>query len=313
MKLTTLIFSALAVLSAVPLTAQPAGPNADIVKATLLADTTAIKPDTTFTLGVLFKVQPGWHIYWRNPGSSGLATKVRWAMPEGSSVSDTLYPAPWAFTAPGDIVSYGYEDEILLMTEARLPASAKGEIELNAKASWLMCSDRCIPGKQDISLKLPVGDGQPANAELFAKYKKQLPKHVDGAPAGAKLTPGADGKVTVQIMVVAKAGEMLAAEDQHPDVRQVFFFPDNLDGAIIDTPKLSAPDGSVTIGGKMIKAYSKPATISYTLESGTAAPAPQRVAGVLVSQSFDSTGKSTGFEATEYDAAPAATKGSVRK
>src|SRR4051794_29301951 len=64
--------------------------NASIVQATMLADTTAVQPDTTFTLGVLFKVKPGWHIYWRNPGSSGLATKVTWAIPEGGSNSDTL-------------------------------------------------------------------------------------------------------------------------------------------------------------------------------------------------------------------------------
>lgn len=295
------LLTSLCVLTAAAANAQLNIPgdndNASIVQATMLADATAVQPDTTFTLGVLFKVKPGWHIYWRNPGSSGLATKVTWAIPEGGSNGDTLYPTPWAFTAPGDIVSYGYEDEVLLMTDARVAPNASGTVEINAKTRWLMCSDRCIPGKQDVSLKIPVGKGQPANAELFDKYRKQLPRHVNQLPAGVSVS-----KNQVTIPVTVNSGSMLAGEDQHPDLRRVFFFPDNIDGYVVETPKVSEPDASVTVGGKALKAYSKPATITYTAEPSGSATGPLRIAGVLVTQSVDSSGKAQPFEALEFDA-----------
>ncbi|MGI8908914.1 MAG: protein-disulfide reductase DsbD domain-containing protein [Candidatus Sumerlaeaceae bacterium] len=275
--------------------------NASIVGASLIANITAVQPETTFTLGVLFKVQPGWHIYWENPGTSGLATKVTWAVPEGGSVGETQYPAPIAFTAPGDIVSYGYEGEVLLMTEARVSAQAKGEVELNAKCRWLMCSDRCIPGKQDVSLRLPIGKGQPANEEVFAKYKALVPKLATAVPKGVEVKRNASGnKTSVEILVAATADAQLVAKDRHPDLHRLFFFPGNQDGVVIDTPQLSAAEASATGA----PTYQKPASIRFTMEpSASNAPAPTRVSGVLVRQVVGSGGKAAAPEFVELDLA----------
>jgi hypothetical protein len=46
------------------------------VKAELRADVSAVKPGEEFTLGVLLKIKPKWHIYWKYPGDAGLATAV---------------------------------------------------------------------------------------------------------------------------------------------------------------------------------------------------------------------------------------------
>ena len=35
-----------------------------LVKASLLADTTAIVPGKPFEVGVLLEMEPGWHTYW---------------------------------------------------------------------------------------------------------------------------------------------------------------------------------------------------------------------------------------------------------
>jgi thiol:disulfide interchange protein DsbD len=267
--------------------------NANIVKAELLADTTAVKPDTTFTLGVLFKVQPGWHIYWRNPGSSGLATKVTFAVPEGGSVGETLYPAPSNFTAPGDIVSYGYEEEVLLMTEARVAPNATGQVEINAKCSWLMCSDRCIPGKQNVTLKLPVAAPQAANQQVFAKYKALLPKASNTLPAGVSVkAAGSAGKTALQLTVAPPAGHLLVAESRHPDLHQLFFFPDNQDGWVMETPQVSAPSTSVQVSNAALKAYDSPATISIPAEpTGASTKGSPLLQGVLVKQVVGKDGK----------------------
>ena len=56
--------------------AAAAPPGKGLVTATLLADVDSVKAGKTFNLGVLLKIKPGWHVYWKNPGDSGMATKV---------------------------------------------------------------------------------------------------------------------------------------------------------------------------------------------------------------------------------------------
>ena len=62
--------------------AAPEGDVDNPVEAQLVADTTAMRPGTTFTLGVLLKLQPEWHVYWTNPGEVGYATTFEWTLPD---------------------------------------------------------------------------------------------------------------------------------------------------------------------------------------------------------------------------------------
>ncbi|TVQ70845.1 MAG: hypothetical protein EA363_07065, partial [Balneolaceae bacterium] len=38
----------------------------------------AMEESGVFWLGVDMKIKEGWHIYWRNPGDSGLPTTISW-------------------------------------------------------------------------------------------------------------------------------------------------------------------------------------------------------------------------------------------
>ena len=50
--------------------AEPAKNDAP-VKASLIADISNIRANRPFTIGVLLEIEPGWHVYWTNPGDSG--------------------------------------------------------------------------------------------------------------------------------------------------------------------------------------------------------------------------------------------------
>src|SRR5271163_108818 len=57
--------------------------------------------------GLYFKLDPGWHIYWSNPGDSGEPPKIEWHLP------DTIAPGAIEFPAPkrlplGPLMDYGY-------------------------------------------------------------------------------------------------------------------------------------------------------------------------------------------------------------
>lgn len=46
------------------------------------------------TAALCFRMDPGWHLYWKNPGDSGLAPEVVWELPEGWEAGPLEHPVP---------------------------------------------------------------------------------------------------------------------------------------------------------------------------------------------------------------------------
>ena len=126
--------------------ANPPAPS-DLVKAELVAEASAIAAGETLWLDLHLQIRPGWHIYWRNPGDSGLPTKIDWHLPAGFSAGSISWPVPEHFVQNG-IGNYGYAGETDLLVPIALPKDlAAGQtVDLDAEASWLACADICIPG-----------------------------------------------------------------------------------------------------------------------------------------------------------------------
>jgi thiol:disulfide interchange protein/DsbC/DsbD-like thiol-disulfide interchange protein len=153
-----------------------------LVKAELLADTNTIVPGKPFTVGLLLRMAPGWHTYWKFSGDAGLPTELKWKLPPGWKIGEIQWPIPLKTIDPGDIQTYGYVDEVLLMQEVTPPPKIENSpIELGADASWLVCEKICIPGGATLQLELPISaTNQPANTELFARYRRLLPQNWPG-------------------------------------------------------------------------------------------------------------------------------------
>src|SRR5947209_2777047 len=156
-----------------------------LVKAELLADTNAIVPGKPFTVGLLLRMAPRWHTYWKFSGDAGLPSELKWKLPPGWKIGEIQWPIPLKTIDPGDIQTYGYEDEVLLMQEIRPPTKLdSSSVKLSADASWLVCERICIPGGESLQLELPVSaTSQPANTELFARYRRLLPQNWPAASA----------------------------------------------------------------------------------------------------------------------------------
>jgi DsbC/DsbD-like thiol-disulfide interchange protein len=163
-------------------------------KVSLVAETDAARAGHSLTVGIRLQMEPGWHTYWRNPGDSGLPTRVKWALPAGFEAGELRWPYPERF-ASGPLVSFGYEHEVLLPVEIRVPAALEGrEVRLGARVEWLECQEVCLPGKAEVSLTLPVRAGAEPGPEAaaFAEARKRLPAaepawRFAAAPAGAAL------------------------------------------------------------------------------------------------------------------------------
>jgi len=154
----------------------------ELVKAELLADTTAIVPGKPFTVGLLMRMAPGWHTYWKFSGDAGLPTELKWKLPPGWKIGDIQWPIPLKTVDPGDIETYGYENEVLLMQEITPPSKlTDSSAKISTEASWLVCEKICIPGGATLQLDLPIAStSQPANTDAFARYRRLLPQNLPG-------------------------------------------------------------------------------------------------------------------------------------
>src|SRR5437867_372770 len=178
-----------------------------LVKAELLADTSAIVPGKAFTVGLLLRMAPGWHTYWKFSGDAGLPTELKWKLPQGFKIGEIRWPIPLKTIDPGDIETYGYENEVLLMQEIMPPSKIdESSVKLSADANWLVCEKICIPGGETLQLELPIStNSQPANTELFARYRRLLPQNWPGANAATAEWSRAGSDLRLKVASVALA------------------------------------------------------------------------------------------------------------
>jgi DsbC/DsbD-like thiol-disulfide interchange protein len=142
-------------------------------RARLVVSGERIEAGSSVILGVRFDIEPGWHIYWRNPGGAGLATEVQWKLPEGLEAGPLRWPLPVAFTQSEGIPGYGYEGSVVLASELRAaPGLDAASAVVGAGVSWLACKERCVLGSATLEAplnELPVDPGFKSWSERLAR------------------------------------------------------------------------------------------------------------------------------------------------
>ncbi len=174
--------------------------------------------------GLYFKLEPGWHVYWKNAGDSGEPPHVKWTLPAGVTASELEFPAPKRLPL-GPLMDFGYEDEVVFpysITASR--SAAPGPADLHAKLDWLVCREVCIPEKTELDLSRTVanqGSGVTAQdqLQLIRRFEALLPK-----PAPASFKP---------VFQAAGAGFRLAVTTGQRET-SVAFFPADQD--LVDNP-----------------------------------------------------------------------------
>lgn len=150
------------------------------ISVSLVSETAPIRPGETVQLALRLKPDKGWHTYWKNPGDTGLPTKLIWDLPQGFRAGEIEWPVPERIDFQGAI-NFGYHGETWLPVTLLVPPSidptmlANGSANIAAKATWLICKDVCIPGSANLSLRLPIIDPADAGAPRTAKLGISIP------------------------------------------------------------------------------------------------------------------------------------------
>ena len=167
-----------------------------LVRAELLADTNAVVPGKRFTVGLLLQMAPGWHTYWKFSGDAGLPTELKWKLPPGWKTGEIQWPIPLKTIDPGDIETYGYENEVLLMQEITPPSKHRRFVrktfhrsELARVREDLHSRQRNIAVGFACSINKPTGEHGRFRALSAFATAKLAGTRMWRAPIGAGLDP----------------------------------------------------------------------------------------------------------------------------
>lgn len=176
---------------------------ATLVGFSLIANSPDVtKKASSFTLGARFEIAEGWHIYWINPGDSGLPTKIKVEETAALQIGDPMFPGPVRFESAGDIVNYGYRGTLIVPMEVVVTPIGEA-IAIEAAASWLACrDDACVPGKGKSTLTLGAQtDPRLQESEAIVAALAAVPRPLSAVEAlGAKIaTKPGYGEAEVQL------------------------------------------------------------------------------------------------------------------
>ena len=137
----------------------------------LISSVNSIPKENNLHLGLYFKLDPGWKIYWKYPGKAGYPPNIDWTKSKNIKDLEILWPKPEKFKILG-MESIGYSKEVILPIKLILENNNE-ELLVNFDVDYLTCKKICIPFNDNLILNIPIGDGE------ISKYEKIINEYID--------------------------------------------------------------------------------------------------------------------------------------
>ena len=137
----------------------------------LISSVNSIPKENNLHLGLYFKLDPGWKIYWKYPGKAGYPPGIDWVKSKNIKDLEILWPKPEKFEILG-MESLGYSKEVILPIKLIIENNNE-KLLANFDVDYLTCKKICIPFNDNLILNIPTGDGQ------VSEYGKVINKYID--------------------------------------------------------------------------------------------------------------------------------------
>lgn len=210
-----------AVALAAPANAQETA-SSDHADATLVLERSTAEPGDSFLGALQLDLADKWHVYWSNPGDSGLPPTVEWTEQPGVTFGEFKFPTPHAIPL-ATLMNHGYEHQVILPFEIKIgPEVQPGTtITVGGRFDYLICADICIPENVDLSVTLPIAASLQADADGSATIVSALAKLPVSLTGKASVERTATGfRISVADPAVAAAAA---------DGKNIHFFSDGPD------------------------------------------------------------------------------------
>lgn len=155
----------------------------------IIFDSFSLEKSRNINAAVVVRLEDGWHIYWRNPGDSGMPTSFEFILPENVKVSEIKWIVPKIFEFEG-YASYGYKDVAVFPFNIYMPENfIQDEITIEVNLKSLICKDVCKPFNQKINGTIRLDEmyiASKADSDLLFSAYTNLPVKNDKLKLHAK-------------------------------------------------------------------------------------------------------------------------------
>lgn len=147
--------------------------DAPQTKVALISEAKSVVPGSTFSVALVLKPAPKWHLYWSYAGDSGAAPILAWSATNAKLIQPERFPAPQRIPF-GPLVNYGYQGALVLVADfvADKQLQAGDKVDVKVGAEWLVCEEECIPGFAEISTTLTIGEENLPNEALLGIFEQ---------------------------------------------------------------------------------------------------------------------------------------------
>ncbi len=207
----------------------------------------------TLELAVIMRIEPHWHVYWRNPGDSGAPVDISVKAAKGVTVGEIKWPTPKRFTNEFE-TTFGYEKEVALLVPITIdPSATRVPTELTVDIRWMVCRDVCLTGTTSRTVSVPSASPvlDEAQRSAIERSRARLPKPI--AEAGSAIIEGS-------LLVITGTAAGAAA---------IEFFPFDTPGVTYGAARSSVANGAFRV------------EVPLEINPGNALGKPLRAGGVV--------------------------------
>ena len=220
-------------------------------------------------LGIHFLLSPGWHVYWKNSGDAGFPPVVGvTGVPALAAKAELLWPRPQRFDLPGQLVAFGYENEVVYPVTARIE-TAGDRVVLTADVDYLTCQIDCVPYRYKLTVEQPLADAaipDPETAPLVDRFWNLLPvtaERAAGVTTDAAIDVSHPSEPVLTVRVSGAKGD--------PSLADLFLEPiaDLEAGRPVASALPAAPGGVGGAGGLSFRVPLHPKQVNLKLPAAT--------------------------------------------
>jgi len=177
--------------------------------------------DGSRVAGVEIRLAPGWHTYWRAPGSAGIPPTFDWSGSANLASAVAEWPRPGLFETFG-VTAIGYAGTVLL--PVRLAPSDPGvPLDLDLRLDFGVCADICVPAEARLSARIAPGAAEEGRARIEAALAARAESAAEAGVARVTCTLEPDGRgFEVAAKVISAAaqspGQVAVLEPGQPDI-----------------------------------------------------------------------------------------------
>ncbi len=179
----------------------------------IIPERTSYMPGDTIRTAVPFNIEEEWHIYWENPGDAGIPSSIEFDLPKGVELISTEWPAP-AILKYSIFANFIFESRVTVRYSFLIGRDYKGgNFLIKGNGKWLVCKEKCIPGKGRDSTIIVIGKNSSDNPD-YQKAFDSLPYKF----------PEDDG-INIELDNIKNHELVLTISNPETEISKAYFFP----------------------------------------------------------------------------------------